>query len=58
MIRPFSESLAFSAKHGQQTREDERVYVLNPCDRLTRVFPTFLTSNVEGALMSYHSEEE
>lgn len=29
---------------------------LNPWDRLTSVFPTFLTSKMEGALMSYQSE--
>lgn len=57
MIRPFSESLAFSAKHGQTRRIKQGGCILNPCDRLTRVFPMFLTSKVEGALMSYHSEE-
>lgn len=30
--------------------------VLNPEDRLTRVFPTFRVSNMEGALRSYQSE--
>lgn len=27
-----------------------------PCDLFTRVFPTFLTSKIDGALMSYHSK--
>ena len=27
-----------------------------PCDLFTRVFPTFLTSKVDGALISYHSD--
>ena len=31
--------------------------VLNPTERLTNVFPTFLTSNIEGALMSYQSDK-
>lgn len=29
--------------------------VLKPTDRLTRVLPTFRTSKIEGALMSYQS---
>ena len=31
-------------------------YTLNPTERLTRVLPTFRTSNIEGARMSYQSD--
>jgi hypothetical protein len=31
---------------------------LRPAERLTRVLPTLRTSNIEGALMSYHSAGE
>ena len=30
-------------------------HALKPCDRLTRVFPTFRTSKMDGALTSYQS---
>lgn len=31
-------------------------YTLNPTERLTSVLPTFRTSNIEGARMSYQSD--
>lgn len=31
------------------------IHLRRPCDLFTRVFPTFLTSKIDGALMSYHS---
>lgn len=59
MTRPLRESLAFSrciiwVGRDKKNNQD----VLNPTERLTSVFPTFRTSNIEGAFMSYQSYVE
>lgn len=37
---------------------DQQLYALKPCDLLAKVFPTFLTSKMDGALMSYQSFQQ
>jgi hypothetical protein len=57
MTRPLRESFAFSISDYKSEFSVVRLGLLNPTERLTKVFPTFLTSNIEGALMSYQSGE-
>jgi len=60
MIRPRRESLAFSKIPYSKlcSRSQHPGYALKPTDRLTKVLPTFRTSKIEGALISYQSSED
>jgi hypothetical protein len=58
ITRPLRESFAFSiSDYKSEFYVGKDRNLLSPTERLTKVFPTFLTSNIEGALMSYQSDE-